>query len=118
MSVGPSRKPLIWLYGEIKTPPLSKGARVETGTWLRLLQEGESVGMPHTRPMPSIGPRCHELRIRDENRIWRIVYRLDPDRILIAGVFAKTTRKTAGHDIQDCKRRLKLYDRVSKELEQ
>jgi phage-related protein len=95
---------------------LCKDARVEAGTLLRLLQEGESLGMPHSRPMPSIGPGCHELRVRDENRIRRIVYRLDPDRILIAGILPKTTRKTAGHDIQDCKRRPKRYDQVRREL--
>jgi hypothetical protein len=81
----PVRKPLVRHRGEIKTPPFSTAARVETGNLLRRLQEGESLGMPHSRPMPSIGPRCHEIRVRDENRIWRVVYRLDPDAILIAG---------------------------------
>jgi phage-related protein len=115
MSVGSTRKPVIWLHGEIKTPPFSKEARVEAGTLLRRLQEGESLSMPQSRPMPSIGPRCHELRIRDENRTWRIVYRLDPDRILIAGIFAKTSRKTADHDIQDCQRRLRLHEQARRE---
>jgi phage-related protein len=116
MAVDRARKPLVWLHGEVKTPPFTSVARVEAGTLLRLLQEGESLGMPHSRPMPSIGPRCYEIRIRDENRIWRIVYRLDPDRILIAGVFSKTTRKTADHDIRDCIRRLALHDRIVKGL--
>jgi phage-related protein len=106
-------KQLVWLKGEIKTPPFSKEARVEAGFLLRELQEGESLGMPHSRPMPSIGPRCHELRIRDENRIWRVVYRLDPDAILIVGVFAKTTLKTTKHDIEDCQRRLRIYDETA-----
>ena len=77
---------------------------------MRRLQRGESLGLPHSRPMPDIGARCHELRIRDENRIWRIAYRLETDAILILGVFPKTTRKTSTHDIGDCKRRLKRYD--------
>ncbi len=47
--------------------------------------------MPHSRPMPSIGPRCHELRIQDQSKTWRIVYRRDSDAIVIAEVFAKTT---------------------------
>jgi phage-related protein len=104
------RKPLVWLHGEIKTPPFSKEARVEAGTLLRLLQEGERVGMPHSRPMPSIGPRCHELRVRDENRNWRIVYRLDDHEIVIVDVFPKTTRETPTHVIRSCVRRLKRYD--------
>jgi phage-related protein len=65
--------------------------------------------------MPSIGSRCHEIRVRDENRIWRVVYRLDPDAILIAGVFSKTTRRTSKHDIDDCRRVLRRYDEVTKE---
>ena len=111
---GPRRKPLVRLGGEIKTPPFSKGARVEAGFLLRRLQEGESLGMPQSRPMPGIGPRCHELRVRDENRIWRVVYRLDPDAILIAGVFSKTTRATSKHDIENCRKRLKVYDEAAR----
>jgi hypothetical protein len=34
-------KPLIWLHGEIKTPPLSSAARIEAGYLLRELQMGE-----------------------------------------------------------------------------
>jgi DNA-binding XRE family transcriptional regulator len=35
-------------------------ARLEAGFLLRLLQRGEKIVMPHSRPMPSIGRRCHE----------------------------------------------------------
>jgi phage-related protein len=105
-----ARKPLFWLSGEIKTPPFSTDARVEAGAFLRRLQDGESLGMPHSRPMPSIGPRCHELRVRDKNHNWRVVYRLDPDAIVIASVFPKTTRATSKRDIDACKRRLARYD--------
>jgi phage-related protein len=104
------RKPLVWLQGEIKTPPFSETARVEAGTLLRRLQEGESLGMPHSRPMPRIGPRCHELRVRDEGQNWRIVYRLDTDAIVIVEVFAKTTRETPRHVLDACQRRLRRYD--------
>jgi hypothetical protein len=60
-----SDKPLAWLSGELKTPPLSGEARVEGGVLLRRLQRGETLAMPESRPMPVIGPRCHELRIED-----------------------------------------------------
>ena len=70
-------KPLVWLHGEVKTPPFSIEARIEAGTLLRRLQSGESIGMPQSRPMPTIGKRCHELRITDEDVTWRIVYRTD-----------------------------------------
>ena len=108
-----ARKPLVWLYGEIKTPPFSKEARVEAGMNLRRLQEGELLGMPTSRPMPSIGPRCHELRVRDENQNWRIIYRLDSDAVVIADVFAKTTNQTPKQMIQVAQRRLALYDSSS-----
>src|SRR3954453_11898204 len=90
----PTPKTLIWLSGEIKTPPFSALARSEAGGLLRLIQEGESLGLPHSRPMPGIGPRCHELRVRDEDKNWRIVYRIDDDAILVTEVFPKTTGKT------------------------
>jgi len=73
--------------------------------------------MPHSRPMPTIGPRCHELPIQDENRIWRVVYRLDPDAIVVVAVFPKTTCSTSKHDIGGCKARLRSYDALVREQE-
>jgi phage-related protein len=103
-------KPLVWLRGEVKTPPFSRAARIETGVLLRRLQKGESIGMPHSRPMPDVGKRCHELRIRDAGKQWRLIYRVDTDAIVIAEIFAKTTRATPKSVIQKCKRRLSQYD--------
>jgi len=102
-------KPLIWLHGEIKTPPFSAAARVEAGVLLRRLQRGESVALPFSRPMPSIGNACYELRVQDETRSWRIVYYLDKDAVVILEVFAKTTRRTPKSFIRTCKRRLRAY---------
>lgn len=103
-------KPLVWLRGEVKTPPFSQEARVETGFLLRRLQQGENIELPHSRPMPSIGAHCHELRIRDADKNWRIIYRIDDDAILIVEVFNKTTRTTPDLAIENCKRRLSKYD--------
>ena len=50
-------KLLRWLHGEVKTPPFSRAARLEAGFLLRRLQQGESIALPHSRPMPSIGAR-------------------------------------------------------------
>jgi hypothetical protein len=55
-------KPLVWFHGQVKTPPFTDTARIETGVLLRQLQQGENLEMPHSRPMPSIGTPCHELR--------------------------------------------------------
>ncbi len=72
-------RPLAWLHGEIKTPPFTPEARIEAGVLLRRLQRGESLSLPHSRPMPVVGPHCHELRIPDERKTWRIVYHLAAD---------------------------------------
>ena len=103
-------KPLAWMKGEIKTPPFSANARIEAGFLLRRLQQGERLGLPHSRPMPAIAPRCHELRIRDRGHVWRIVYRLDADVILILEIFDKKTTTTPKAVIDDCRRRLRDYD--------
>jgi phage-related protein len=103
-------KPLVWLYGEVKTPPFSQLARIAAGFLLRRLQRGDRLALPHSRPMPSIGRRCHELRVVDEDRTWRIVYRIDADAIVIAEVFAKKTAQTPKRVIDTCKQRLKEYD--------
>ena len=110
MSAG--RKALIWLDGAIKTPPFSAVARAEAGALLRRVQEGESFGMPHSRPMPGIGARCHDMRVRDQGHNWRIVYRVDRDALLIVAVFAKTTQQTPSPIIEACARRLAVYDRA------
>lgn len=79
---------------------------------MRRLQQGEKLSLPHSRPMSDIGSRCQELRVRDENRDWRIVYRIDKDRILIIEVFNKTTRQTPNSVVKVCRRRITDYDRA------
>ena len=108
--MSPKDKPLVWLHGEIKTPPFTRSARVEAGYLLRQLQRGENLALPHSRPMPGIGKRCHELRIVDADATWRIVYRIDTDAIVLAEVFKKTTPTTPVITVQTCQRRLKEYD--------
>jgi phage-related protein len=112
--VSPRHKPLVWLGTEIKTPPLSTGARVEAGFLLRKLQAGEGLSMPHSRPMPVIGTRCHELRVQDDARTWRIIYRVDRDAVVIAEVFAKTSQATPKAAIALSQDRLRRYDQASK----
>jgi phage-related protein len=110
MSTGPEDKELVSIGGEIKTPPFSVEARREAGRLLRLLQEGESLGMPHSRPMPSIGRGVHELRVRDEDHNWRIIYRTDDRIVLVVEIFEKKTRKTPKSTIDLCKKRLRDWD--------
>jgi len=64
--------------------------------------------------MPSIGTRCHELRVDDaeSSRTWRVVYRIDPDAIVIADWFFKKTKQTSKSTIERCQQRLRRYDRA------
>jgi phage-related protein len=105
-------KPLVWLHGEIRTPPFSKDARLKAGFLLRRLQKGELLSLPHSRPMPSIGARVHELRITDRDRIWRIIYRIDADAIILVEVFAKKTRHTPVQVLEVAQQRLRTYDQL------
>jgi len=60
--------------------------------------------------MPSIGRRCHELRIPDEDKTWRIVYQIDDDAIVILEIFAKKDRTTPRYVVDTCKKRIRDYD--------
>lgn len=102
--------PLVWLHGEVNTPPFSAAGRIEAGRLLRDPQNGALLVFPDSRPLPVIGARCHELRIGDATGAWRIVYRLDPDAVIIAAVFRKTTEKTPPAVIRTCRQRLRRYD--------
>jgi phage-related protein len=108
--MGRGDKPLVWLHGEIKSPPMATRSRLQAGYLLRQLQGGETLSMPESRPMPAIGPRCHELRIDEGTVTWRIFHRTDPDAIVILDVLKKKTPATPNTVIETCKRRLAEYD--------
>ena len=112
--IAPSRNPVVWLRGEIKTPPFTSVGRQEAGILLRLLQEGEQLRMPLAEPLPDLGPRCGALRVRDAEHNWRIMYRADSDAILVLEVYPKKTRKIPREVIERCKQRLKQYDAAVK----
>jgi phage-related protein len=105
-------KQLIWLANEIKTPPFYRSVRIEVGFLLQQLLNGELPTLPMSKPMSSIDDRCHELRVNDlnNNKNWRVVYRIDDDAVIILEVFAKTTKKTPDLIIDRCQKRLRSYD--------
>lgn len=111
--MAPADRPLIWLRSEVKTPPFSAGARLETGLLLRRLQRGERLGLPQARSMSSIARRCVELRIPDGEHTWRIICRVDPDAVIVAAVFSKKTQQTPQQVIEASRRRLREYDRIT-----
>ncbi len=102
-------KPLVWMAGRIRTPPFSPEARLEAGMLLRRLQQGENPGLPHSRPRPQIGARCHELRVRDETRDRRIFYPLSVQELVILEIHQKKTPKTPPGAIAASRHRLKAY---------
>ena len=110
--MSPTDKPLVWLAGEVRTPPFSPEARIEAGFLLRRLQQDESLSMPHSRPMPAIGKGCHELRIVDRDATWRIMYHVDTDAVVILDVFSKKTQSTPKRVIDTCHTRLAMYRKI------
>ena len=64
--------------------------------------------------MPSIGPRCHELRIDDvvQKKEWRVMYHVGRHAIAVLEVFQKTTRATPQQVIAACRRRLAEFRKV------
>ena len=77
---------------------------------MRQLQKGLLLSLPQSRPMPSIGPGCHELRINDEAFTWRIIYKIYPEAVLIVEVFEKKTPKTPAFIIDICKQRINRFE--------
>ena len=70
--------------------------------------------MPHARPMSAVGRRCLELRVRDRNRNWRILLRVDEDAVVIAEVFEKKTRTTPAKVLEASKDCLRRYDETTR----
>ena len=110
--MSPGDKPLVWLRGEIKTPPFSAEARLEAGFLLRRLQRGETLGLPQSRPMSGIGQACHELRIVDRDQDWRIVYHIAPEAVVILDAFSKKSAATPKQVIAGCQQRLTAFKRL------
>lgn len=103
----------MWVKGEVKTPPFSEASRIEAGFLLRRLQQGESLGLRHSRPLPAIGARCHELRITDRDQTWRIVHHVAADAVVVLDVFSKKTEATPKSVLDTCRTRLAAYLKVA-----
>jgi phage-related protein len=52
-------------------------------------------------------------RIQDADLTWRVIYRVDPDVVIICDVFAKKTQATPRSVIESCRRRLTVYDAIA-----
>lgn len=105
-----AERAIVWIHGDVKSPPFSTHARKKVGSLLRVLQLGGKLQMPIARPLPIIGPRCYELRINDVNVTWRIIYRVDRTAVLILDVFKKKTEALPFTTIETCVARIQWYD--------
>jgi len=88
-------------------------ARKAIGAAIWELQQGRRLGLPLSRPMPSIAAGAHELRVHDLQSSFRIVYCLRPSQgVLILSAFVKKTRSTPMAEIKLAQRRLRelLYE--------
>lgn len=82
--------------------------RDRLGKALYLLQAGDHLGMPLSRPMPSVATGVAELRLRSADGQFRTFYFTStPQGILVIHAFAKKTRQTPSAEIQLGRKRLK-----------
>jgi phage-related protein len=77
------------------------------GQSILLLQQGKTLSMPHSRPMPSVGAGVEELRVRGRDGAYRALYCSRSARgVLVFHAFAKKSAQTAAHDIELGRKRL------------
>lgn len=102
-------KRIIWDKSALeKVRSFSVEVRQEVGDLLRLLQEGEQLGMPQSRPMKQVGSSAFEIRVKDKEGIYRVFYVLyDKYRILVPHAFTKKTQKTSIQEIETAKKRFR-----------
>jgi phage-related protein len=87
---------------------LDAETRIETVKLIMLLRAGESLKMPLSRPMPSVAPGAHELRIRDRFGQLRVFYFTKlKDAILVFHLFRKKTRRTPKREFDTGRKRLR-----------
>lgn len=88
--------------------PLGLDLRRQIAELLALLAEGASIGLPVSRPMPSVASGAHELRLRDRSGSCRAFYYTKvKDAILVFHFFKKKTQATPNREIKIAISRLK-----------
>src|SRR6185369_15387558 len=86
---------------------LPKPIRSAFGELLRILQEGITLGMPTSRPMPSVAQGVDELRAKDASGQYRAFYlKKSSAGILVLRAFHKKTQETPQSEIKLARRRL------------
>jgi phage-related protein len=86
---------------------LPKPIRTAFGESLRVLQEGITLGMPVSRPMPSVAPGVDELRAKDSSGQYRTFYfKKSMAGIFVLRAFHKKTQQTPPSEIRLARKRL------------
>lgn len=86
-------------------------ARRTAGLQLRRVQQG--FAPVHWKPMPSVGAGVREIRIRDEDGQYRVVYVANlGNTVYVLHAFQKKSQKTAKPDIALIKQRLIAVKRL------
>jgi hypothetical protein len=70
----------------------------------------------HAQYRPALSRAPH--RRPGDRKAWRIIYRVDPDAIVILDSFAKKSQATPKTAIARAARRLRLYDEHANEAQQ
>lgn len=75
---------------------------------LARLDAGQSLALPLSRPMPSIGNGVHELRLKDRSGAYRVVYALPGGGVVyVLHAFQKKRQATPQKNLDLARKRLK-----------
>ena len=81
--------------------------KAELADILGLLLAGHSLGMPASRPMPSVALGVSEIRLKERSGQYRVFYFTKrAGAILVFHAFKKKTQATPKHEITVAKKRL------------
>ncbi len=90
-----------------------ESVRQDAGYNLHLVQAG--LEPLHWKPMSSVGPGVKEIRIKDRDGLYRIMYIAKyEETVYVLHAFQKKTQKTAKADVDVAKRRIRELNKVRK----
>ena len=108
--MSPNDKPVVWITDKFSSPPFSSEARIKAGFLLRRLQQGEVLWPPDAMKLSDLCAKCYELRIKDLDKWYRIIIRIDSDAVLVLGWFEKKSNKIPKKVLVACRKRMVEYD--------
>lgn len=87
---------------------LSRGLREEFFETIAMLENGEILKMPLSKPLSNIANGLHELRFKDRTGIYRVFYYLKINQVIyLLHALKKKTEKIPSKEIGIIRRRLK-----------